>query len=39
MIIGTSHAGGSFQNNDTSIPLDYCIDRASSDTRIAHERV
>jgi len=35
MIIGTSHADGSFRDADVSIPIAYCIDREGKDVFIA----
>lgn len=36
MIIGTSHADGSYRNCGTSIPISYCIDRNGEPVYISH---
>lgn len=39
MIIGTSHADGSFRDSDISIPIAYCIDKCGNDVFIANNDV
>jgi len=39
MIIGTSHADGSFRDSDISIPIAYCVDKYGNDVFIANNDV
>jgi len=39
MMIGTSHADGSFRDSDISIPIAYCIDKNGNDVFIANNDV
>ncbi|WP_244918662.1 hypothetical protein [Paenibacillus dendritiformis] len=39
MIIGTSHADGSFRDSEVSLPIAYCIDSSGEDVFISNSDV